>query len=376
VEQDVFLGGHAIRLSCKATAECVKCGACIVEGTLTQAVGHPNIDIYLGSSVSHIKKPDRFAVALDVRPEYISPGRCTGCGICLDVCPADNAIIKGYSVHHIPFFALCKENCLYFKDSTCTLCRDECPETAIDLSGKNHRKTVKTDAIIVATGFQAFSPASKPYGYDRFEDVLTSVELEHMLRREGSIRCPSDGRYPEKIAFVQCVGSRDQQLNHLWCSKICCGTALRLAHRIKYDRPDTETTIFYIDIQTFGKDFDSFFKKVKQQVRLIRTIPGDIFLTDDNRLSVTYYDTEPKEECFDLVVLSVGLLPNCDALRPFDSSAMPISEDSAPSMYENRSLPLQRGVFPAGSVLAPMNIEDAVTSAKHAASEVANYLGK
>jgi heterodisulfide reductase subunit A len=151
---------------------------------------------------------------------------------------------------------------------------------------------------------------------------------------------------------------------------------LRLAHRIKYDSPDTDTSIFYIDIQTFGKDFESFFKKVKQQVRLIRTIPGDIFLTDDNRLRVTYYDTAPKEECFDLVVLSVGLLPKYDALRPFSSSATPFSEDSAPWTYENRSLPLQSGVFPAGSVLAPMNIEDAVTSAKHAVSEVATYLGK
>ncbi len=126
---------------------------------------------------------------------------------------------------------------------------------------------------------------------------------------------PSDGRPAGRIAFVQCVGSRDAQLGHPWCSKICCGSSLRMARLIQSRRKDAQITFFYIDVQTFGKDFQSFYRNARENVRMIRAIPGDILRTDTDELEVIYFDPDThasKESLFDIVVLSVGLLPAGD----------------------------------------------------------------
>jgi heterodisulfide reductase subunit A len=245
--------------------------------------------------------------------------------------------------------------------------------------GLNQRaESIDADAIILSTGFSPFNPQDKPYGYGVFKNVVTSLELEGIVRREGRAAKPSDGQSAGKVAFIQCVGSRDAKLNHLWCSKICCGSALRMAKLIKARMPETEISFFYIDVQTFGRDFESFYRQVQEEVHLIRAIPGDIFQTKDGRLSVTFVDNQTHrtvEEIFDLVVLSVGLQPcreNLELTRQLqldmDDSGFVVPSEADGEVFND-------GIFAAGTVAGPMSIAESIASAGEAALKTLKYLG-
>ena len=378
VEKSNFLGGHAIGYSCKAIHNtCVKCGACMVEEKLQRAVSHSNIKILTGSQVQNISKNGRFSASIRQGPPYIDPQKCTNCGLCFDRCPIDEGIIQSYSKNNHPFYAVNKEKCLYFKEKSCTICWDECPETAIDLDKKSSDYFIEADAVLIATGFQPFNPKDKPYGYGRFKNVVTGLELETMLKRSGQAKKPSDNKFPQKIAFIQCVGSRDAKLNHLWCSKICCGSALRAASLIKERQPETEITFFYLDVQTFGKDFEQFYRVAQEDIRMIRAIPGDFYETDDQRLKVNFVDNpthETMEEIFDLAVLSVGITP-CE-----DIGAMSLMFKIGPDEfgflkgYQKEMPGSKNGVFTAGTVQGPMSIPETIAGAGSAVWKIIKYI--
>jgi len=197
-----------------------------------------------------------------------------------------------------------------------------------------------------------------------------------MLRQESRVKRPSDNMEPKQIAFIQCVGSRDAKLNHLWCSKVCCGSALRMARLIKARQPETEIIFFYIDIQTFGKDFEIFYKDVKKDVRMIRAIPGDILKTKYDSLRITFADNsthETVEEIFDLVVLSIGLTP-CKGTQDM---AKLLNIESADTGFFNTSgesgLTSKDGIFTAGTAMGPMSIAETVANAGNTAWHTLKY---
>lgn len=379
VEKSNFLGGHAIGYACKATRNtCVKCGACMVEERLQKAISHPNIKMLTGSQVQKISKNHRFTASIRQEPLYIHSEKCTNCGVCLDNCPAPGAVLQGFSKNNIPFYTINENNCLYFKDKSCTLCRDECPETAIDLDKKASEHTTQADAVMIATGFQPFNPKNKPYGYARFKNVVTGLDLERMLKQTGGVKKPSDNAPPERMAFIQCVGSRDSKLNHLWCSKICCASALRMARLIKERHPETGITFFYIDIQTFGKDFEQFYKDVQKEVQMIRAIPGDIYETERQFLKVNYVDNQTHntlEDVFDLVVLSVGITPGQDVQTILGLFGIEPDKTGFVKMDDPEPKVLLNGIFAAGTVQGPMSISETIASAGSAAWKIAKYLG-
>ena len=380
IEKSNFLGGHAIGYTCKAIHNtCVKCGACIVEEKLQRAVSHSNIKILTGSRLQNISKNNRFSASIRQESLHIDPQRCTNCGVCFDRCPIDGAILQGFSKNNHPFYSVNKEKCLYFKDQSCTICRDECPEAAIDLNKKSSDYSIEADAVLIATGFQPFNPKNKPYGYGRFKNVVTGLDLERMIKRTGYTEKPSDNKPPKQIAFIQCVGSRDAKLNHLWCSKVCCGSALRMARLIKERQPEIEITFFYMDVQTFGKDFEHFYRETREDIRMIRAIPGDFYETDDQRLKVNFVNNpthETVEEIFDLVVLSVGITPAEDIgtiSRMFkigpDEFGFLKTDDKEISVSKN-------GVFTAGTIQGPMSIPETIAGAGSAVWKIINYIDK
>jgi heterodisulfide reductase subunit A len=378
VEKSYFLGGHAIGYACKAVQNtCVKCGACMAEEKLQRAVSHPNINISVGSQVQSISKNSRFSASVRRQPSYIDPEKCTNCGLCSNRCPVNGAIMKSFSANNHPFYAINIKKCLYFKDRSCTICFDECPETAIDLDKNPSDYGVDADAVLIAAGFQPFNPKDKPYGYGRFKNVVTGLELENILKRSGEITRPTDNSLPHEIALVQCVGSRDAKLNHLWCSKVCCGSALRTARLIKERQPETEITFFYIDVQTFGKDFEQFYREVREDIRMIRAIPGDIYEIEDHRLKVNFVNHplhETGEAVFDLVVLSVGITPGEDigALsRIFEMDP----DEFGFLKAGGRGMPASKnGVFTAGTVQGPMSISESIAAAGGAVWGIIRYL--
>jgi heterodisulfide reductase subunit A len=378
IEKSNFLGGHAIGYACKAVHNtCVKCGACMVEEKLQRVVSHPNIDLSVGCQIQSISKNSRFSASVRRGPLYIDPEKCTNCGLCSDRCPVNGAIVKGFSKTNHPLYAINITKCLYFKDRSCTICFDECPEAAIDPDTSALDYTIETDAVLIATGFQPFNPKNKPYGYNRFKNVVTALELENMLKQSGGVKKPSDDKLPQKVAFIQCVGSRDAKLNHLWCSKVCCGSALRMARLIKERQPETEITFFYIDVQTFGKDFEQIYREVREDIRMVRAIPADIYEMDDQGLKVNFVNHplhDTRGEIYDLVVLSVGITPGEDI------GALSVMFEIDPDKFGflkggGKGMPAsENGVFTAGAVQGPMSIPESIAAAGSAVWGIIQYL--
>jgi heterodisulfide reductase subunit A len=234
---------------------------------------------------------------------------------------------------------------------------------------------LKADAILVTSGFSPYDPTEKPYGYGRFPNVVTNLDAEKILQQWDSLIRPSDGKIPRRIAFVQCVGSRDIRIGHPWCSRICCGSALRMANLVLHRHPDTAITFFYIDVQTFGKDFQLFYDQIRDRIRMIRVIPGDIVADANDQLQVAYFDPQTHssiEEPYDLAVLSVGLRPSSDNTALADMFGLGLTQYGFLRPQDPTS-DSPRGVFAAGSLLGPMSIAESIDSAGQAAWEIVSF---
>ena len=378
VEKSDFLGGHAIGYTCKAIGNtCVKCGACMVEEKLNHTILNPKIKIWTGSRVRAVSKNGRFTAKIDGRPKYIDPDKCTNCRICFDRCPVPGGILQGYSPNNIPFYAINPEKCRYLKDKSCGICREECPETAINLDATSAEYTREADAVLVAAGFQPFNPEDKPYGYHRFHNVVTSLDLERMLKKAGRVKKPGDNAVPGRIAFIQCVGSRDSKRNHLWCSKVCCASAMRMARRIKDRQPEIDITVFYMDVQTFGKDFEQFYKDAREDLRMVRAIPGDIYEVEEQNLKMNVLDNtthETLEEIFDLVVLSIGITPGKDNGELSELLHLKHAGSGFIESGDKTASATNTGIFTAGTVRGAMSIPETIASAGSAVRQIAKYL--
>lgn len=378
VEKKPFIGGQALNFFCKATDTCEKCNYCLVEERLTEVVRQPRIEILTRSRLQQAEplSAGGFMVTIDQEAAFIDPERCNNCGRCYEVCPAvdDGAIVKGLpsSVTH-PLYTIQRADCLYFKDPHARLCQENCPEQAIDLDRPPMTHRFPVQSLVVATGFTPFDPRDKPrWGYGVLPNVITALELERMIRLDGDIRRPSDGRRPERLAFIQCVGSRDLTLDHPFCSRVCCGYTLRMGKAMKHRWPEMHPYVFYMDLQNYGKDFISAYEEAKDSLTLIRGIPGSINPAEDDRIALGYQPEgggPPLEEVFDLVVLSVGLMPSAENEQWAQRFQLPRTGDGFLKDHP------EEGIFTVGTVTGPMDIAQSAADGGRAARMVADYLG-
>jgi heterodisulfide reductase subunit A len=232
-------------------------------------------------------------------------------------------------------------------------------------------------ALLVATGVDFFDARCKPeYGYGMFQNVISAQDLDEMLRAQGGVYRPSDGKVPSRIAFFQCVGSRDETIGHLWCSKVCCAYALRFMKAIRHGNPEIETSFFYIDIQPLGRSFESLLQSCRQDegMRLIRSLPSKIYghkkSTDLRMRFIDSVSGEIVEEGFDLVVLSIGMTPRQDAEKIADLLQIPKNEEG---FY--RSPPKDSGIFLSGACKGPRDIASSIIDTKSTAQKIIQYLG-
>ncbi len=376
-EKTPFLGGHAIQLNCKAAPDCVKCGACIAEDKLAKVSGNTRVAVHTGARIEHVRPGHRIQLDYTLNSPLINADKCNGCGICLQKCPVPGAILQGYTPRTGPYVAIRRDLCLFFDHAACSLCRDTCPSKAIELISNPKTAAIDVDAVLLATGFSPYNPCPKSYGYGRFQNVITSLDAERQLRSQVVLKRPSDGKPAERIAFIQCVGSRDAALGHPWCSKICCGSSLRMAQLIRHRQPGVQITCFYIDVQSFGKNFDTAYPVLQEDIEMIRAIPGDIFCSEEGDLRVAYFDANEKrsaETVFDVIILSVGLTPSPDNghlaeifhWRHDDNGFFKSKKGMHPG-----GLP---GVFVAGSVMGPMSIAESISSSEQAVWEILRFL--
>jgi len=380
IEKEAVVGGHSASFCCKATDICAKCSACVVYDKIKEAVTHPRIKLLTNATVRRLDgELGNFHVEIVQQPRYIDEERCIACGLCTGVCPADPKAIYPPFAEAAPFSYILDEGlCVRFKGEQCDLCQRTCPTKAIEFELKSKERELSVDAVIVATGFDVFDARKKgSLGYGRYPNVLTGLDLEQVFTRESYLRLPTNGNEPKNIAFIQCVGSRDE--DHEYCSQVCCKYAMKLAGLIKYQNPDTQVTIFYIDLQTTGKGFAQFYEKYKESIRFVRGVPVEILQTVSGELEVRFEDISQGKVCrdtFDLVVLSVGISPGKNSWDLARILGINLADDGFFDVKDSFS-PNETnvdGILVAGTCQGPKDIPDSVAHGIAAASKTIQRL--
>jgi heterodisulfide reductase subunit A len=276
-------------------------------------------------------KEGNFDVNLSQYPRYIDMDKCIACGICAEKCPKkvideyDVGLVKRKAAYvkyaqAVPLkYAIDPEYCIYLKKGKCKACEKFCPTGAVDFDDRQKEFTIKVGSVILATGCEVYDPATHDvYGYGKFPNIVTSLEFERMLSSSGPygghLVRPSDEKEPQKIAWLQCIGSRDVHMGAKgYCSSVCCTYAIKEAMLAKeHSKSPLDTAIFYMDVRTHGKDFERYYNRGKEEsgIRFIKSkITHIVPVGDADRQLIRYLDESGKrvEEAFDIVVLSVGL---------------------------------------------------------------------
>jgi heterodisulfide reductase subunit A len=355
---------------------------------MVEAAKHPNIKLLTYTEVKELKgSPGEFIVALLKKPRYVNESKCTGCGACSEKCPVEvpdefNNGLGTRKAIYIPFSQAVPKTALISMEDCiqCKSCERQCLAGAIDYDQKPEEFEVKVGAIIVATGADIYDAAERrDYGYGIYENVITQMELERMLSPTGPtfghIYRISDRKVPKRIAMIQCVGSRDVKTNP-YCSEVCCMVAMKNAKLIKQHDPDTEVTIYYMDMRTIDEGHEEYYTGVRGHgVKFVR---GNVARVKEDpktkNLLLRVEDTltgEIKREEVDLLVLSTAVIPSksgteLGAILGIDMSASgflrPVHSGLSPQ--ETKA----RGIYICGIAQGPKDISYAVSSAKAAAS--------
>jgi heterodisulfide reductase subunit A len=228
------------------------------------------------------------------------------------------------------------------------------------------------DAVFVATGFEIFPAGEKPMlQYGELDAVTTTGDLDRVILEDRLDSLPAAGSPRPRIAFLQCVGSRDREAGRDYCSQVCCKTSLRLAARLLHERPEWAITIFYIDLQVFGKGFREFYRELEGRVRLVQGVPSEVLPAEGNEVSLVFEDPDTgvlQTEAFDLVVLAVGMLPPKGAAATSESLQVPLERRG---FFQKTGGKDGSRIYTCGACRAPTDIPGAKRQAMDA---VAQYL--
>jgi heterodisulfide reductase subunit A len=353
---------------------------------MRELAANPLITVHTGSSLVSATRESGgpWRLNLSVTPRRVDTGLCIACGLCEDVCPTEPKSITLPQSEAVPLaFCVNEDTCLFVKDQSCRTCEPVCPTDAVRLEQKPSEQAVEADAVVLATGFAPFDAAKEPqYGYGRLPNVVTGIELEAMLRYSGEPLRPSDGKRAARIAFIQCVGSRERRTGNAYCSQVCCMYASRLASTIKANWPETDVTIFYMDLQTFGKGFTEFIGRSGDRIKFVREMPGSVERdpsTGDLVIKVEDKETNRvAEHAFDMVVLSVGITPAPDTRKLAEMLNVEIDVHGFFKTADPLNLAATKNprVFLAGACQGPKDIADSIAQANSCAEKVMVVLGE
>ncbi|MGZ8635388.1 MAG: FAD-dependent oxidoreductase [Actinomycetota bacterium] len=389
VEQEASIGGRMIGLS--KVFPTMDCASCITTPKMSAAAHHEQVEALTYTDVeSIVAARGGFDATLIRRPRYVIEDACIGCRLCEYACPVDvphefDGGLGARRAIYVPFGTAIPQKAVVDLESCilCGKCEKACPTDAIDFLQVPEAVEVHAAAVVLATGYRPTPAASKhEFGSGRATNVISGLDMERLLSPNGPygrVLRPSDGKIPDRIAYVQCAGSRDETLGVPYCSRVCCMYAIKQAMLLSGSLPLADITIYYMDIRAFGKGYEEFFQTaramgiafVKAKVaRITERDDGDL----DLRVELQEEDGQIVDAPHDLVVLSVGLQPGADVRRfapvGTDEFGFIRSKDAALDATST-DVP---GVFAAGTALGPKDIPDSVAEASAVAMQVSAYL--
>ena len=375
-----------------AEGKCVLCGLCT--RVCSEMMGRGAIN-FVGRGTAR-----EISTAFDVTTD-----QCQACGACTFVCPTGaidlSTITRRRLKPHVTGFdkyltarpcidlahpqasprvpVIDRESCIHFKTDQCGLCSKVCQAGAIDYEQSEEKIQLQVGSVVLMPGFEAFDATRRgEFGFGFASNVLSNVQFERMLSASGPtighIRRPSDGKAPKRLAFIQCVGSRDTGCDNEYCSSVCCMAATKEAILAKEHEPGLDVTIFFLDLRAFGKDFDRYCDRAKNQlgVHFIRSFISRTYEMPDTRnLRVVYADDKVKqtEDEFDMIVLSLGLEPSATMQEQAQRMGVVLNRWGFAKTSELCPLDTTRpGVFVGGAFQEPKDIPDTVMQASAAAA--------
>jgi len=368
---------------------------------------HPNIKLLTYSEVTAVSGyMGHYKVTVKKKPRYIKEDLCVGCLQCIEACvfkeprfPDEfNLGLGKRKPIYLPFaqatpqvVLIDPEKCFKVKTGMCKMtCAQKCDRNAIDFDQKEEIQEIEVGTVIIATGFETFNPTRTPYyGYGRYLNVYTGLEVERLTSASGPTGGKvilRDGRKPETVGIIHCVGSRDEKTNR-YCSRVCCMYSLKLAHMVK-DHTGAKVFNFYIDMRAPGKGYEEFYNKLLEEgVHFIRGRVAEV--TDwasrpeeEGKLILRVEDTmigTVRRIPVDMVILSTGLEPQPDAARVGTLFGLSRSPDGFFAEAHPKLRPVETntdGVFLAGCAQGPRDVPDTVAHAGAAASMALALLDK
>ena len=395
VEKSASIGGHMAQLS--ETFPTLDCSQCIMTPKMVEVAQHPKIKLMTYSEVDDVSGyVGNFKVTIKKKAAYVNRDVCTGCGLCVEKCPAEapsefdeqladrKAIYSPFpqAVPNKP--VLDAEHCTYFlKDGKCGICAKVCPLDCIDYEQKDEFIEEEVGAIVVATGYDLYPVENLgEYGGGKYPDVMTSLQFERMLSASGptggEVLRPSNGESPKEVVFLTCCGSRDPESHLPYCSKICCMYLTKHAMLYKHKVHEGQAYVFYMDVRTGGKGYEEFYTRAAEEddVLYIRGKVSKIF-EEDGRVMVWGVDTlsgKKIEIAADMVVLGLATVPNQAAAKLANMLKIHTDEWGFLSEAHPKLRPVESlapGFYLAGAAQGPKDIPEAVAQASGAASKVA-----
>jgi len=379
----------------KKDDDCILCGLCTRVCEERMGVG----------AVSFVNRGSKRKISVPY--DKHSP-ICIACGACQVVCPTnavdlsevtlnkprpimseyDMGLVQRSSIYipfpqAIPKVAVIDRNtCMHYLNDTCKSCENFCEAGAIDYEQQDQTEEVDVGAVVLSPGFEQFDPdLKKELGYSRYPNVLSSLQLERLLSASGpylgEILRPSDEKHPKKIAWIQCVGSREVDCNY--CSSVCCMYATKEAIIAKEHQPDLECTIFFIDMRAFGKGFDAYYERAKDLgVRYIRCRPSSVKEVPATKdLKITYQNDEREitTEEFGMIVLSTGLRPPSSVREIAELFGIELNENGFAETKGYSPVETTRpGVYVCGPFAGPKDIPETVMEASAGAGKAMSLL--